>query len=67
MKFIVEPNVFKVLKGACFAVVVASGVDNSREIPEIKELLQQYDHPSGRCIRKLVIQISPLGKQRMRK
>jgi len=40
MKFIVEDRVFKTLEGVCFAMVAASNIDNSQEIPEIKALLE---------------------------
>lgn len=41
MNFIVEPSVFQTLKGVCFAVVKASGIDNTQKIPEIDMLLQK--------------------------
>lgn len=41
MNFIVEPSVFQTLKGVCFAVVKASGIDNAQKIPEIEMLLQK--------------------------
>ncbi|RRJ64853.1 hypothetical protein EHV15_19455 [Paenibacillus oralis] len=40
MKFIVQPEVFQVLNDVCFAVVSASGIDNTQKLPEIEELLQ---------------------------
>ncbi len=40
MKFIVYPEVFDRLPNACFAVVVAYGIDNSKVKPDIAELLK---------------------------
>jgi len=41
MKFIVEKEVFQKLPEVCFGIVVASNVDNSKPIPQIKELLEE--------------------------
>ena len=39
MKFIVEKEIFERLPNACFGVVMAKGIDNSRAYPEIDRLL----------------------------
>lgn len=39
MKFIIEPAVFEKLPTACFGVVAAKGVDNSRRYEKIDALL----------------------------
>jgi len=39
MKFIVSGEVFERIPSVCFGVVVARGIDNSKERPEIAELL----------------------------
>lgn len=41
MKFIVEPSVFENLKDVCFAIVVATQVDNTQKKPEIADLLDK--------------------------
>ncbi len=41
MKFIVEKEVFEKLPKACFGVVVAKGIDNSKAYPEIDRLLHE--------------------------
>lgn len=41
MKFIVEKEIFEKLPNACFGVVMARGVDNSRTYPEIDSLLNE--------------------------
>lgn len=41
MKFIVEKEIFEKLPDACFGVVMARGIDNSREYPEIDRLLEE--------------------------
>lgn len=41
MKFIVEKEVFKKLPKACFDVVVAKEIDNSKAYPEIDRLLDE--------------------------
>ncbi len=41
MKFAIESKFFEVLPGACFGVVIAKGVDNTKEYPYIAELLAQ--------------------------
>ena len=41
MKFIVEKEIFEKLPNACFGVVMARGVDNSRAYPEINSLLNE--------------------------
>lgn len=40
-KAIFEPSVFQTLKGVCYAVVKASGIDNTQKVPEIDMLLQK--------------------------
>lgn len=40
MKFIVEEEVFEKLPTACFGVVVAKGIDNTKSYPEIDQLLE---------------------------
>ena len=39
MKFIVEKEIFEKLPNACFGVVMARGIDNSKAYPEIDRLL----------------------------
>lgn len=41
MKFIIEPAVFEKLPAACFGVVAAKGVDNSRRYEKIDALLDE--------------------------
>lgn len=41
MNFIVEKEVFEKLPNACFGVVVAKGIDNSKAYPEIDRLLDE--------------------------
>lgn len=41
MKFIVEKEVFEKLPKACFGVVVAKGIDNSKAYPKIDWLLDE--------------------------
>lgn len=41
MKFIVEKEIFEKLPNACFGVVMAKGIDNSRAYPEIDRLLDK--------------------------
>lgn len=41
MKFIIEPAVFEKLPTACFGVVVANGIDNTRPYPQIEALLNE--------------------------
>ncbi len=41
MKFIVEKEIFEKLPSACFGVVMAKGIDNSRAYPEIGQLLDE--------------------------
>ena len=42
MKFTVEKDIFDKLPKACFGVVAAKGLDNSKERPEIADLLDRY-------------------------
>jgi len=39
MKFIVDPRVFSILPNACFGIVSAGGIDNTKSYPEISEML----------------------------
>ena len=39
MKFIVEKEIFEKLPNACFGVVMAKGIDNSKTYPEIEQFL----------------------------
>lgn len=39
MKFTVEKDIFEKLPNACFGVVMARGIDNTRTYPEIRQLL----------------------------
>ena len=41
MKFIVDKEIFERLPNACFGVVMARGIDNSRAYPEIDRLLDE--------------------------
>ena len=41
MKFIVEKEIFEKLPNACFGVVMAKGIDNSKVYPKIEELLDE--------------------------
>lgn len=41
MKFIVEKDVFEKLPTACFGVVMARGIDNSKAYPKIDQLLDE--------------------------
>ena len=41
MKFIVEKKIFEKLPNACFGVVMAKGIDNSKTYPEIEQLLDE--------------------------
>ncbi len=41
MKFIVDKEIFEKIPNACFGVVMARGIDNSRAYPEIDQLLDQ--------------------------
>ncbi len=41
MKFIVEKEIFERLPDACFGVVMARGIDNSKAYPEIDRLLDE--------------------------
>lgn len=41
MKFMVEKEVFKKLPTACFGVVMAKGIDNSKAYPEIDRLWEE--------------------------
>ena len=41
MKFIVEKVLFEKLPNACFGVVMAKGIDNSKAYPEIDRLLDE--------------------------
>lgn len=41
MKFIVEREIFEKLPSACFGVVMAKGIDNSKAYPEIDRLLDE--------------------------
>ena len=41
MKFIVEKEIFEKLPNACFGVVMAKGIDNSKAYPEIDRLLDE--------------------------
>ena len=41
MKFIVDKEIFEKLPNACFGVVMARGIDNSRAYPEIDRLLDE--------------------------
>lgn len=41
MKFIVEREIFEKLPNACFGVVVAKGINNSKTYPEIDRLLEE--------------------------
>lgn len=41
MKFIVEKEIFEKLPSACFCVVMARGIDNSKAYPEIDKLLDE--------------------------
>lgn len=41
MKFIVEKDVFEKLPTACFGVVMARGIDNSKACPQIDQLLDE--------------------------
>ena len=41
MKFIVEKEIFEKLPSACFGVVMAKGIDNSKAYPEIEQLLDE--------------------------
>ena len=42
MKFIVTPEIFEKLPNLYVGVVVAKGVDNSQDYPNIDELLNKY-------------------------
>lgn len=55
MKFIVEKEIFERLPDACFGVVAAKGIDNTRAYPEIDCLLEQSaDHAAQRFAGKKV-------------
>lgn len=41
MKFIVEKAIFEKLPNACFGVVMAKGIDNSKAYPEVDRLLDE--------------------------
>ena len=41
MKFIVEKEIFEKLPNACFGVVMAKGIDNSKAYPEVDRLLDE--------------------------
>lgn len=41
MKFIIEKEIFEKLPNACFGVVMAKGIDNSKAYPEIEQLLDE--------------------------
>ena len=41
MKFIVEKEIFEKLPNACFGVVMAKGIDNSKAYPEVNRLLDE--------------------------
>lgn len=41
MKFIVERSIFEKLPNACFGIVVAKGIDNAKDYPEIEKLLEK--------------------------
>lgn len=41
MKFIVEKEIFEKLPKACFGVVMAKGIDNSKAYPKIEQLLDE--------------------------
>ena len=41
MKFIVEKEIFEKLPNACFGVVTAKGIDNSKAYPEVNRLLDE--------------------------
>ena len=41
MKFVVEKEIFEKLPNAFFGVVMAKGIDNSKEYPEIARLLEE--------------------------
>lgn len=41
MKFIVEKEIFEKLPNACFGVVMAKGIKNDKEYPEIEQLLNE--------------------------
>jgi len=41
MKFIVEKEIFEKLPNACFGIVMARGIDNSKDYPEIDQLLNK--------------------------
>ena len=41
MKFIVEEEIFEKLPNACFGVVMAKGIDNSKAYPEVDRLLDE--------------------------
>lgn len=41
MKFIVEKEIFEKLPNACFGVVIAKGMDNTKEYSQVKDLLNE--------------------------
>lgn len=41
MKFVVEKEIFEKLPNACFGVLMAKGIDNTRESPELEKLLDE--------------------------
>ncbi len=41
MKFIIEKEIFEKLPKACFGVVMAKGIDNSKAYPKIEQLLDE--------------------------
>ena len=57
MKFIVEKEIFEKLPNACFGVVMAKGIDNSKAYPEIDRLLDESietaaQHFKGRKVKE---------------
>ena len=57
MKFIVEKEIFEKLPNACFGVVMAKGIDNSKAYPEINRLLDESietaaQHFEGRKVKE---------------
>lgn len=41
MKFIVDKKIFENINNLCIGVVIAKNIDNSKEYPEIKEMLEE--------------------------
>ena len=57
MKFIVEKEIFEKLPNACFGVVMAKGIDNSKAYPEVNRLLDESitaaaQHFEGRKVKE---------------